>query len=86
MKNYGVAHPGKGINIVLFDDAIRHLLRISRIIQLSRGSALLVGVGGSGKQTLTRLAAFIGRHKKCKQIILTKNYANKDFFEDFKEV
>jgi len=72
MTAYGVSHPGKGINIVLFDDCIKHLLRISRIIQMSRGSALLVGVGGSGKQTLTKLASFIGRHKKCKQIVLTK--------------
>lgn len=73
------------MNLVLFDDAVRHLLKISRIIQMPRSSALLVGVGGSGKQSLTKLASDIGR-QKLYQMVITKNFTEKDFKEELKSV
>nr|XP_023023241.1 dynein beta chain, ciliary-like [Leptinotarsa decemlineata] len=69
------------MNLVLFEDAMYHICRINRIMESPRGNALLVGVGGSGKQSLTRLAAFISSFEVF-QIQLKKGYSMNDMKTD----
>ncbi len=50
---------GTAINIVFFTQAIGHIVRACRALRCDRGSILMVGVGGSGKRTSTRLATYV---------------------------
>ncbi|KAI3386976.1 hypothetical protein SNEBB_002464 [Seison nebaliae] len=71
------------MNLVLFNDALSHLTRIHRAIRLDANHMLLVGVGGSGKQSLTRLAAFTADYKLF-NINLSRGYGEQQFREDLK--
>lgn len=82
---YNEKNPAKKMNLVLFDDALGHLLRITRIINMPSGNAMLVGVGGSGKQSMTKLSAFICKHHFF-QIALTKTYGEGSLKDDVREL
>jgi dynein heavy chain len=75
LEAFNEKNPAKKMDLVIFDDALFHLLRVTRVINSPSGNMLLVGVGGSGKKSLTRLASFICKHDFF-QIALTKTYGD----------
>jgi dynein heavy chain, axonemal len=73
------------MDIVLFKDAIIHVTKIVRVINLKRGHAMLVGVGGSGRHSLTRLSSFLST-MNCDQLEIRKDFGLKDFRQKLKEL
>jgi len=73
------------MNLVLFDYATLHILRIMRVLRMSRGHCLLIGVGGSGRQSLSRLSVYI-MQQKFVEPTHSKSYSYDNWSDDMKEM
>ncbi|MEQ2220854.1 Dynein heavy chain 2, axonemal [Ilyodon furcidens] len=73
------------MSLVLFRDAIQHITRVVRVISQLRGNMLLIGIGGSGRQSLSTMAAFICEYQVF-QVEVTKQYHKQEFREDIKKL
>ncbi|XP_056119629.1 dynein axonemal heavy chain 3 [Rhinichthys klamathensis goyatoka] len=73
------------MNLVMFQFAIEHISRICRVLKQDNGHLLLVGIGGSGRQSTTKLATFINDYELF-QIELTKNYSMSDWRDNLKHL
>ena len=71
--------------LVMFFDALQHVTRIARVLRQPQGNALLLGVGGSGRQSLCRLATFIA-DIYLYQIEISKGYGIAEWRENIRDL
>ena len=74
----------KPLDLVVFNYAMQHISRIVRVFK-QQGHILLVGVGGSGRQSLAKVASFIMDYKLF-QIEISRTYSPFDWKEDLKKI
>ncbi|XP_006892767.1 PREDICTED: dynein heavy chain 3, axonemal [Elephantulus edwardii] len=73
------------MSLVMFKFAIEHISRICRVLKQNKGHLLLVGIGGSGRQSATKLSTFMNSYELY-QIEITRNYTGSDWREDLKKI
>ncbi|XP_070136648.1 dynein axonemal heavy chain 3 [Drosophila bipectinata] len=73
------------MDLVMFRFAIEHVSRVSRVLQMPRGNILMVGMGGSGRRSSARLAAYIA-DCRLMTVQVSKSYTLTDWRDDLKKI
>jgi dynein heavy chain len=72
------------MKLIMFLDACDHVSRICRVLRNPSGNALLLGVGGSGRQSLAKLSTFMNNYKLF-MIEVVKGYNMTNWRDNLKE-
>ena len=83
LLNYNQKNINSKMDLVFFDEAVCYITRIERTLRQKRGSCLLIGVSGCGKESYTTLASSILESRFFK-IRIGKNYRRDNFKDDIK--
>jgi dynein heavy chain, axonemal len=70
---------------VLFPQAVEHVCRLTRALRQPHSSALLLGHGGSGKQSLARLAIHVAGLRLF-ELTLVRGYGVSEFRQDLQRL
>ena len=85
LESYNTASRAGQMKLVFFTDAINHFCRIARILNLARGNALLIGLGGSGRQSLTKIVVFALK-QEMNTLQIAKGYGVEAFLKDIGKI
>lgn len=84
LEDYNLVH-SPALKLVMFDYAVDHVARICRILRQPNGNALLIGLPGSGCESLTKLAAHIA-DKSLFQVDIKQTYGPLEWKEDMRKL
>ena len=73
------------MNLVMFIDAMEHIMRVHRIIRQPRGNAFLIGIGGSGRQSFARFASYMACYSLF-EVTLSRGYGDALFRDDLRKL
>ncbi|XP_068084555.1 dynein axonemal heavy chain 3 [Anabrus simplex] len=71
--------------LVMFQFLIEHISRVNRVLLQDSGNLLLVGIGGSGRQSVSKLATSMLEYFMF-QIEISRTYGQSEWKDDLKEL